>query len=47
MSKTYTFKIETNNSECFKKSIIDLAEMLKSGKANIEGFATNNEEIKN
>lgn len=42
MSKTYKFKIETNSSECFKNSIIDFAEMLKSENIDLETFATEN-----
>lgn len=47
MSKNYTFKIETNNADIFKNSIIDFAEMLKSEKVDIEAFSTNEEHLKN
>lgn len=37
----YKFEIETNNAEIFKSSIIELAEMLKSGKVDSESFSKN------
>lgn len=43
MSKMYKFEIQTNNKECFKNSIIDFAELLKTEDIDLEAFATKTE----
>jgi len=40
VNKTYKFEIQTNNKDCFKNSIIELAEFLKEDKIDLESFAT-------
>lgn len=43
MTKNYQFEIKTNNKDCFRSSIIELAEMLKADTIDLESFATNKE----
>ena len=42
--KTYKFEITTTSKDCFKKSITELAVMIKTNEIDLETFATEQKE---